>query len=101
MNGWDFSIFWHVGQAVLHGQDPYSIANFFYPLPFAYVLAIFAILPEQLAFWLWIALNIGTLVYFFRRRFWQWLLYVPVLHLLSAGQLDLFFWALERGINKT
>ncbi len=101
MNGWDFSILWRAGHAVLEGRDPFSVAYFYYPLPFAYFLSIFALVPEKVAFWSWILFNLGLLVYFFRLRFWEWVLYVPVMHLLSSGQVDLLFWALARGLKRT
>lgn len=96
MNGWDFAVIWAGGQAVLHGQDPYSVEFFYYPLPLAYALAILAVLPQEAAFWLWLAANLGLLLFFFRRRFWQWLLFVPILHQFSSGQLELVWWSLER-----
>lgn len=100
MNGWDFSILWAAGQAVLQKQDPYSLAHFYYPLPFAYGLAGIAIFPLPVAYGLWLAVNLGLLVFFFRRRFWQWMLYVPVLHLFSSGQVELLWWSMERGMGR-
>jgi hypothetical protein len=100
MNGWDFSILWHAGQAVLAGQSPYSVAFFYYPLPFAYALVTFALLPESVSFWLWVALNVGLLILVFRRRFWTWLFYVPMLHMLSSGNVDFFWWVMERGLGR-
>jgi hypothetical protein len=100
MNGWDFSILWAAGRAVLLGQDLYNVAHFFYPLPFAYILAGVATMPLPVAYWLWLAFNLGLLVYFFRRDFWQWLLFVPVLHLFSSGQVELVWWGMERGMGR-
>lgn len=100
MDGWDFSIFWQAGRAILNGQDPYAVDYFYYPLPFAYLLSLFAIFPEQIAFWTWLLFNFCVLIYFFRRDFWQWILYVPVLHLFSSGQVELLFWALARGLGR-
>lgn len=100
MNGWDFSILWAAGQAILHGQDPYGVAHFFYPLPFAYALAGLAWLPLPVAYYLWLAINLGLLVAFFRRRFWQWLLYVPIMHLFSSGQVGFAWWCMERGVGR-
>jgi hypothetical protein len=100
VNGWDFSILWAGGRAVLEGRDPYGVAFFYYPLPLAYALAVFAILPRSVAFWLWLFTNLGLLVLFFRRRFWQWTLFAPVLHQLSSGQLDLFWWSMERWMGR-
>lgn len=101
MNGWDFSVLWQAGQAVLSGQDPYQVNYFYYPLPFAYLCAFLAIFPEKVAFWGWITANVALLVYIYRRKFWQWMLYLPVLHMLSSGQVDLAFWGLERAIRTT
>ncbi len=100
MNGWDFGILWAAGRAALNGQDPYSVRFFYYPLPMAYLLALIALLPQSVAFWSWLAFNIGLLVYVFRRRFWQWALYAVVMHTFSAGQLDLAFWALSEGLGR-
>jgi len=100
MNGWDFSILWEAGRAVLSGQTPYSTAFFYYPLPFAYALAILALLPEKVSFGLWIVVNLLILVAAFRRTFWHWILYAPVLHMLSSGNVDLLFWAMERGLGR-
>ena len=100
MNGWDFSILWAAGQAVLHGQDPYGVAHFYYPLPLAYALAGISWLPLPVAYYLWLAMNLGLLIAFFRRRFWQWLLYAPVLHRLSSGQVEFAWWCMERGVGR-
>lgn len=99
MNGWDFAILWKAGLAVLMGRDPYSVEYFYYPLPFAYLLSVFALFPERAAFWLWILFNLGLLIACFRKDFWQWVLYVPVIHLFSSGQVELLFWALARGLQ--
>lgn len=101
MNGWDFSILWDAGQAVLQGQDPYTVPHFFYPIHVAYIWAVFALLPTQVSFWIWISLNLGLLVLIFRKTFWQWLLYVPILHMMSSGQVDLFLWSLETGMQRS
>ena len=101
MNGWDFHILWEAGRAVLSGQNPYSVEFFFYPLPFAYFMAVLGLFPFGAAFALWAIMNLGLLIAAFRRRFIFWLLYVPVLHLFSAGQVGLLFWSLERGINRS
>lgn len=77
MENWaDFEIIWNGGRALLQGQDPYSVADFFYPLPFVYVIAIGALLPLIVALVLWLMVNFAGLVYFFRKRF---LSYFPVI----------------------
>lgn len=100
MGGWDFSIFWLAAQAILHGQSPYSVSNFYNPLPFAYGFIPLALLPQQAAFLIWLACNLIILIVCLRRRFWQWMLYLPMLHLFSSGQVELLWWAMERGINR-
>ena len=100
MGGWDFSIFWLAGQAILHGQSPYSVENFFSPLLFAYGFVPLALLPQQVAFFLWLFINLVILIVCLRRPFWKWLLYLPMIHLFSSGQVELLWWAMERAINR-
>ena len=100
MTGWDFSIFWLAGHAVLTGQDPYSIQYFYYPLPAAYIFAIFALLPIEISFGVWIGVNLAFLILIFKKDFWQWLLYTPLLHQFSSGQIELLLWFMERGIGR-
>jgi hypothetical protein len=95
MGGYDFGILWQAGKAVLLGQDPYGVNGFFYPLPVAYFFAPFALLPRQVAFWVWVGLNLVVLGLVLRRRALTWVLYFPVVHLLSSGQVDLMLWALD------
>jgi hypothetical protein len=96
MNGWDFGVMWQAGRALLEGRSPYSIEGFFYPLPYAYIMALFALIPQQVAFGLWIAANFALLIFWFRKGFWKWLFYAPMLHLLSSGQNEFVWWSLER-----
>jgi len=98
LGGWDFSILWEAARALLEGRDPYSVANFFYPLPVAYLLAPLGLVPVGVAMGTWLLINFGILVAAFRREFWVWLLYVPMLHLFSSGQVELVLWGLERAI---
>jgi hypothetical protein len=100
MNGWDFSIFWQAGQAVLNGQDPYSVEAFYYPLPFASILALIALIPLATALIIWQISNFAMLVAAFRKKFWQWLFYLPVLHALSSGQNTLLWWFLASGLGR-
>jgi hypothetical protein len=100
MNGWDFSILWAAGHAVLVGSDPYKVPFFYYPLPFAYILALLAILPEHISFAMWICTNLVLMVATLRKQFWQWLLYLPILHMLSSGQVEFLWWAMARGLGR-
>lgn len=95
MENWaDFHIIWEGGRALLEGRSPYSVADFFYPLPFVYFIAILALLPVMVALVVWLAANAAFFVAVFRKRFWHWLFYFPVLHLLLSGQNELLWWGL-------
>ncbi len=80
---------------LLH-QDPYLVKNFYYPLPFAYLMAPLALLPQWPAFFLWLGVNLVLLFTLLRRRALHWLLYAPVLHQLSSGQIELVLWAMAQ-----
>jgi hypothetical protein len=95
VGGYDFGILWEAGRAVLLGQDPYGVSGFFYPLPVAYFFALLAFMPQQVAFLVWVAFSLFLLGWTLRRRAVAWVLYFPVLHLLSSGQVDLLLWALD------
>ncbi len=99
MAGWDFSILWAAARALIEGQDVYTVTAFFYPLPVIYLLAPLGLLPMGTALAAWLAINFALLVAAFRRAFWVWLLYVPMLHLFSSGQVELVLWGLEHAIK--
>jgi hypothetical protein len=94
MQGYDFGVLWQAGRAVWLGQDPYQVTGFFYPLPVAYFFALLALLPRQVAFWVWLAINLVLLGWTLRRRMVAWTLYFPLLHQFSSGQVDLVLWVL-------
>ncbi len=102
MNAYDFSINFYAGLMLLAGVDPYNNYLYRYPFPFTYFWALLA-LPGYdampLMFILWGVVNVGLLIYAFRKNFWQWIFYFPVLHELSAGQVELMFWTMEREIR--
>ncbi len=100
MGGYDFQVFWRAGRALLAGLSPYTVEGFFYPLPAAFFFVLFALFPKTVAFYGWLAFN---LTLFFRRlgrRALAWLLYFPMIHFLSSGQLDLFLWLLARSLTR-
>ncbi len=102
MNAYDFSINYFAGLLLLRGADPYSNPLYRYPFPFTYFWALMALPGEQampLMFIIWGVINLGMLVYAFRKDFWKWIFYFPVLHELSAGQVELMFWTMERNIK--
>jgi hypothetical protein len=102
LNAYDFSINYFAGLLLLHGADPYSNLLYRYPFPFTYFWALMALPGEQampLMFIIWGVINVGFLIYAFRKDFWKWIFYFPVLHELSAGQVELMFWTMERNIK--
>lgn len=102
MNAYDFSINYFAGLLLLRGADPYSNPLYRYPFPFTYFWALMALPGEQvmpLMFIIWGVINVGFLIYAFRKDFWKWIFYFPVLHELSSGQVELMFWTMERNIK--
>lgn len=96
MLGYDFSVFWETGRALLEGRDPYAVPFSAYPPAAAYFYALFALLPLALAFPLWSGANILFLLDTLRRRglarqFPAWLAATPSLFVLLTGQIDLFY----------
>lgn len=97
--GNDFAVFWNVGQAILHGQPPYAVPLSWYPLPLAYLFAVFALFPPGPAFLLFLALQLALLIAVFRRQAPFWALYFPLLQVLGMGQLDFLFWCADHAIE--
>jgi hypothetical protein len=96
MIGWDFSVFWEIGRAVLEGRGPYSVEFSRYPPAAALFFALFGLLPFLASYAAWS--GIGVVVYVaelrrrgLRRSILGWLLYTPFLFNLLTGQLDIFF----------
>jgi hypothetical protein len=102
VNAYDFSINYFAGLLLLSGQDAYINPLYRYPFPFTYFWALLA-LPGRdampLMFILWGVVNVGLLIYAFRRQFWHWVFFFPFLHELSAGQVELMLWSMERLIR--
>lgn len=100
MNAWDFSINYLAGLMFLHGQTPHS--EFLYPYPFIYFWAVMALPgPDAmpLMFILWGVVNVGLLIYAFRKDFWKWFFFFPFLHEISSGQVEMLLWIMEREIK--
>ena len=100
MLGFDFSVFWDTGRAILDGRDPYSVHLSAYPPAMAYFYTLFALIPFALAFPIWCGANILFLVDALRRRglvkqLPAWLLSAPSLFIILTGQIDLFFFWLS------
>ena len=100
MGGYDFQVFWNAGSALLAGRSPYTVEGFFYPLPAALFFVIFALVPRTVAFYGWLAFNIALLFHKIGRRALAWLLYFPMIHFLSSGQVDLILWILACSLNQ-
>lgn len=102
MNAWDFSAYYLTGLMFLNGQDPYSNYLYRYPYAFTYFWAVMALPgPDAmpLMFIIWGVVNVGLLIYAFRKDFWKWIFFFPFLHELSAGQVEMLFWTLEHQIK--
>jgi hypothetical protein len=86
---YDFHLFYQGGRAVLMGLSPSAIWDFNGPYPLAVLFAPFALLPEPLAYALFVAINLFLLWKVLRRRSIWALLSFPVLFSLFVGQVDL------------
>lgn len=88
--GWDFAVFWSVGRAILEGGDPYAVVGSLYPPATLYAFSVFALVPERIAYGLFLIVNIVLLVDLVSpRRAIHWLAFMPVMFIFAAGQLDL------------
>jgi hypothetical protein len=86
---YDFHLFYLAGQAVLAGTSPYVISDFYAPYPLAVFFALFAWMPENVAYAIFVA---GVLFMMWKllrfKGVWA-LLSFPVLFSLFVGQIDL------------
>lgn len=105
----DFTFFWSVGQALLHGQNPYTLvlfAKLVYPPALLPLFVLFALISKNVSFILFTILNLAMLLDLifekpYRRSNLLWLLFVPTLYVLIVGQLDiLFVWIAKKFIKK-
>jgi hypothetical protein len=97
MIGWDFSVFWKIGQAILEGRSPYTVEFSRYPPAASFLFVLFALLPFAVSFAVWSGVNLVLAVHGLRRmgQGWKglaWLLYTPLIFNLMTGQLDVVFW---------
>ncbi len=104
MIGWDFSVFWEIGRAVLEGRSPYTVEFSRYPPAAAFFFVIFALLPFTAAYGAWAGLNVALYIHRLRRlklgrSGWVWLLYTPFLFNILTGQLDILFWWVAMGLR--
>lgn len=86
---YDFHLFYLGGKAVLLGLSPSAIWDFNGPYPLAVLFAPFALLPEPVAYAVFVALNLFFLWKVMGKRMLWALLSFPVLFTLFVGQIDL------------
>lgn len=96
MLGYDFSLFWNIGRAVLAGIDPYSVQKSFYPPATLALFTLFGLAPFTIAYALWTGINVILLNKFLRtltaeKTRFLWFIFPSALFVLMAGQLDIFF----------
>ena len=73
----------------MEGQSPYTVQGFFSPLPLAWAMLPFGLLPFPVAYGAWTALNLGGLIALTRRQALKALLFLPVVFAVWVGQVDL------------
>lgn len=88
---YDFHLFYLAGQAVLAGQSPYQVVDFNPPYPLAVLFAPLALLPEPIAYFLYLIVCLGLLWKAMGPRMIWPLLSFPVFFNLFVGQTDLAF----------
>lgn len=86
---YDFNFFWRAARAVLDGQSPYEVDGFFSPLPFAWAMIPFGLLPFDMAFLSWTILNVISLIALTKRNALRALLFLPIAFSLWVGQVDI------------
>jgi hypothetical protein len=91
----DFHLFYMGAQAVLAGLSPYTVSDVNYgPYPLALIFVPLALLPESLAYGLFVALNLFLLWKVMGKRMLWGLLFFPMLFSLFVGQVDFLLAAL-------
>ena len=86
---YDFHIFYLGGKAVLAGLSPYTVADFNGPFPLALIFVPFALLPETIAYILYVGICLYLLWRLMRLKSIWALLSFPVWFNLFVGQVDL------------
>lgn len=83
----DFDVFYHAAQALLQGQDPYSVYGVYHPFPFFFLFVPLAVLPLEVAHAVWTAVEFVILVAVARRRALYAVLFLPVILTFLEGQI--------------
>lgn len=97
----DFDVFYHAAQALLQGQDPYSVYGVYYPFPLFFLFAPLVALPIELARIAWTAVEFVIFVAVLKRRALLALFFLPVILTFLEGQIVMpllaMFFLLQRG----
>lgn len=102
----DFThFFWLIGQAVLEGRDPYTVAGNVYPPATCLFFAVFALLPQNLSWILWLVSNVLLFMWMVVKKknginSFFWLGYTPLLFTFISGQVDFFLFWLSSFLEK-
>jgi len=83
----DFDVFYRAAQAVLYGQDPYSVYGVYHPFPFFILFLPLAALPLEVARVVWTAIELIIFVAIARKRALYAMLFLPVILTFLMGQI--------------
>src|SRR5258708_37336945 len=83
----DFDIFYHAAQAVMQGQDLYSVLGAYHPFPFFLVFLPLAAMPLNVAHVVWTALGFIIFAAVARQRALYAMLFLPVILTFMEGQI--------------
>lgn len=87
--GYDFNFYYLAGRAILAGQSPYLIDGFMSPLMFAVLMAPFGLLAWNVAYALWVTINVAALITIVKKEYLRVIWYLPVTFALIVGQMDI------------
>jgi len=95
---YDFNLFYQGARAILEGASPYRMWDFNGPYPLAVFFIPFALLPEPIAYYTFLAANIilAWKLLGLRKGIWA-LVSFPVLFCLFVGQIDFLLTLLVLG----
>lgn len=83
----DFDVFYRAAQAVMNGQDPYSVFGVYHPYPFFILFLPLAALPLEIAHVVWTLIELVIFVAIVRRRALFAMLFLPVILAFLMGQI--------------
>lgn len=97
MIGWDFLVFWQIGEAVLKGMNPYAVEFSRYPPAATLFFALFALVPYLVAFGIWSGVSLVLYIDTLRRMgktrqaILGWIFFTPTIFTFLTGQIDILF----------